>query len=251
MLSKKLFNPEEKLYIVQQPVNADMRKQRRKFLEERRKKSMDTDGRKTSSNQEQKAWWDLPLEVYANEQELLRGLYQQEEPACTCLFKRFARQLYARALHITRSPEEAEEIVQESFLSACSHIADFEQRSSLRTWLYRIVSNNALMRLRRKAPDLTSLEASQERQEVDLASGEPTPDTRVLDEELRKALKLAVDQLPELLRTPFLLRSVEGMKTKEVAKYLGITEATLKVRLHRARQELRKLLYSYLQEDVS
>ncbi len=212
---------------------------------------MKTEGRELSSNQEQRAWWNLPLEVYANEHELLRGLYQQEEPACTCLFKRFARQVYVRALRMTRSPEEAEEIVQESFLNACSHIGDFEQRSSLQTWLYRIVSNTTLMRLRRKAPDITSLEASQERQEMDLTSGEPTPDAQVLDEELRKALRLAVDQLPEILRTPFLLRSVEGLKTKEAASRLGITEATLKVRLHRARQELRKLLHSYLQEDVS
>lgn len=206
---------------------------------------MDTD------NQEQGEWWNIPLHVYANEQELLRGLYQQEEPACTCLFKRFARQLYLLALRMTKSPEEAEEIVQESFLQACAHIPDFEQRSSLRTWLYRIVSNTALMRLRRKVPNTSSLEASQERLEMNLASGEPTPDARMLDEELRKVLKLAIDQLPEILRLPFLLRSIEGLKTKEAASRLGITEVTLKVRLHRARQELRKLLQSYLREDVS
>lgn len=207
---------------------------------------MNTDGREIPTNQEQNALWNIPLEVYANEQELLRGLYQQEEPACTCLFKRFARQLYTLALRMMRSPEEAEEIVQESFLRACSHITDFEQRSSLRTWLYRIVSNTALMHLRRKKPDSYSLEASQESQEVDLASEEQAPDARVLDEELRKALKLAIEQLPETLRTPFLLRSIEGLRTKEAARRLGITETTLKVRLHRARQELRKLMHSYL-----
>ncbi|GCF08674.1 RNA polymerase sigma factor [Dictyobacter arantiisoli] len=211
---------------------------------------MDTDSREIPSNQEQSAWWNMSLEVYANEQELLRGLYQQEEPACTCLFKRFARQLYARALSMTRSPEEAEEIVQESFLRACSHITDFAQRSSLRTWLYRIVSNTALMHLRRKKPDSSSLEASQERSGADLTSEEQTPDAWVLDKELRNALKLAIEQLPETLRTPFLLRSIEGLRTKEAARRLGITETTLKVRLHRARQELRKLMHSYLQEDA-
>lgn len=199
-------------------------------------------------NQEQ--WWNIELDVYGDEQELLRGLYEQEEPACTCLFKRFARQLYALALRMTRSPQEAEEIVQESFLSACSHISDFEQRSSLRTWLYRIVSNTALMHLRRKKSDAFSLEESREKLEANLASGEQTPDARVLDEELRKALKLAIDQLPETLRVPFLLRSVEGLRTKEAAEYLGITETTLKVRLHRARQELQKLMHSYLQENT-
>ncbi|WP_201386380.1 RNA polymerase sigma factor [Ktedonobacter sp. SOSP1-85] len=211
---------------------------------------MNTDGREIPTNQEQSASWNIPLEVYANEQELLYGLYQQEEPACTCLFKRFARQLYTLALRMTRSPEEAEEIVQESFLRACSHISDFEQRSSLRTWLYQIVSNTTLMHLRRKKPDSYSLEVAQERQEAELASEEQTPDARVLDEELRNALKLAIAQLPETLRTPFLLRSVEGLRTKEAARCLGITETTLKVRLHRARQELRQLMHSYLQEDA-
>lgn len=221
------------------------------FREERRKRPMGTDGQDILSGQEQSAWWNVPLEVYANEQALLQGLYQREETACTCLFKRFARQVYAQALRMTRSPQEAEEIVQESFLRACSHITDFEQRSSLGTWLYRIVSNTAFMRLRRKAPDTHSLEASQERQEEDLASEERTPEARVLDDELRKTLILAVDHLPETLRMPFLLRSIEGLSTREAARRLGITESTLKVRLHRARQELRQRLHAYLQEDVS
>lgn len=206
---------------------------------------------KDTSNQEQGAVWNIPLSVYANEQDLLKGLYQQEEPACTCLFKRFARQLYFVALRLTRSPEEAEEIIQESFLQACSHIKDFEQRSSLQTWLYRIVSNTALMHLRRKQPDSASLEESQEKQGLDVASEEQTPDAQVLNAELYKAIRLAIEQLPETLRTPFLLRSVEGLRTKEAAQRLGISEAAFKVRLHRARQELRKLMHSYLQGNSS
>jgi RNA polymerase sigma-70 factor (ECF subfamily) len=206
---------------------------------------------KDTSNQEQSAVWNIPLSVYANEQDLLQGLYQQEEPACTCLFKRFARQLYSVALRLTRSPEEAEEIVQESFLQACSHITDFEQRSSLQTWLYRIVSNTALMHLRRKQPDSSSLEESQEKQGLDVASEEQTPDAQVLNAELHKAIRLAIEQLPETLRTPFLLRSIEGLRTKEAAQRLGISETAFKVRLHRARQELRKLMHSYLQGSPS
>lgn len=195
------------------------------------------------------AMWDIPLEVYANEQELLQGLAQQEEPACTCLFKRFARLLYAVALRMVRNPEEAEEIVQNSFLQACSHMTDFEQRSSLHTWLHRIVSNTALMHLRRKQPETASLEESREQWGFDAVSEEMTPDAHMLDQELRKAIQLAIEQLPETLRTPFLLRSVEGQSTKEVARRLGISEGTLKVRLHRARQELRRLLHSYLQGE--
>lgn len=210
---------------------------------------MNTRHHASSSRSEPDERWDIPLEVYANEHELLQGLFQQEEPACTCLFKRFARQLYTVALRMVRNQEEAEEIVQQSFLQACSHVRDFEQRSSLRTWLHRIVTNTALMHLRRKQPACASLEESQEQRGLDAASAEFTPDEQVLDQELRQAVRLAIEQLPETLRTPFLLRSVEGQSTKEAARHLSISEGTFKVRLHRARQELRKRLHSYLQEE--
>ena len=206
--------------------------------------------RMVPSQREKSAFWNIPLNVYANEEELLQGLSQQEEPACTCLFKHFARQLYTVAWRLTRNQEEAEEIVQESFLQACSHMAEFEQRSSLQTWLYRIVTNTALMHLRRQQPGVSSLEESQEKLGIDVASQELTPDGRVLDQELRKALSLAIEQLSETLRTPLLLRSVEGQTTKDAARHLGISEGTFKVRLHRARQELRKLMHGYLQEGV-
>lgn len=192
--------------------------------------------------------WNIPLEIYGSEQELLQGLYQQEEPACTCLFKRFARQLYAVALRMVKNQEEAEEIVQETFLHACSHITDFEQRSRLPTWLHRIVANTALMHLRHKNLDASSLEEVQEQGTEKAASEELTPDAQVLDQELRKALHEAVEQLPETLRTPFFLRTVEGRSTREAAQQLNISEGTLKVRLHRARQELRKRMHVYLQE---
>lgn len=96
---------------------------------------------------------------------------------------------------------------------------------------------------------MSSLEEPREQARGDVVSKELTPDAHVLDQELRQAVRLAIEQLPETLRTPFLLRSVEGQSTKEAARYLGISEGTLKVRLHRARQELRKLLHSYLQEE--
>lgn len=193
--------------------------------------------------------WNIPLEVYGSEQELLQGLYQQEEPACTCLFKRFARQLYAVALRMVKSQEEAEEILQEAFLHACSHITDFEQRSRLPTWLHRIVANTALMHLRRRNLDASSLEEAQEQGAEEATPEELTPDAQVLDQELRKALHVAVEQLPETLRIPFLLRAVEGRSTREAAQQLNISEGTLKVRLHRARQALRKLMHGYLQEE--
>lgn len=129
---------------------------------QKRKKPLKMHKHITPSRQEQGAGWDIPLTVYGSEQDFLRGFYQGEEPACTCLFKRFARHPYAAALRMVRNQEEAEEIVQGSFLRACTRVRDFEQRSSLQTWLSRIVSNTALMHLRRKCPDTSSSEESQQ-----------------------------------------------------------------------------------------
>src|SRR5579884_771980 len=94
--------------------------------------------------------WDIDFEIYKNEEELLAGLRRNEQWACTCLLKRFARRFFKLARQMVNNDEEAEEIVQESFIQACDHIANFEGKSSISTWLYRIVSNAALMYRRRK-----------------------------------------------------------------------------------------------------
>ena len=116
--------------------------------------------------------WDIDTEVYKNEEELLEGLRRQEKMACTCMLKRFARRLYALARRMVNNDADAEEVLQESFIQACSHISSFEGKSSLSTWLYRIVTNAALMNLRRKTHQTLPLT-----EEVD---GEQTSNTAML-----------------------------------------------------------------------
>ena len=201
--------------------------------------------------------WDIDLTVYDDETELLAGLRRKDRLACTCLLKRFAPRLYRLALHLTGEADEAEDVLQESFIQACDHIAGFEGRSGLGTWLHRIVLNTALMRLRRKQPRMVSLDEPATSDQASSSSmdwehvaaqvdGSAEPGSDVLSLELRETINAALLHLPDALRTAFVLRDVEGLSTRDAAAALGIAESALKVRLHRARLALRTLLAPYL-----
>lgn len=194
--------------------------------------------------------WEIDLSVYDDEQALLAGLRGHERLACTCLLKRYAPRLYRLALRLMGEPDEAEDVLQESFIRACDHIADFAGQSGLGTWLHRIVLNTALMRLRRQDPTTVRLDAAESTASADLlAAPLPDPSGGVLATELRASLEEALLALPATLRVAFVLRDVEGLSTKEAAAALGIGESALKVRLHRAHHALRAPLAAYLQQD--
>ena len=185
--------------------------------------------------------WEIDLTVYQDEQELLAGLRRGEELACTCFMKWYAPSMTRLALRMVGDPDEAEGVVQESFIAACAKIDGFRGESALRTWLHRIVVNTALMRLRRRRPERLRIDPANEdaRLPLLLANNPEEPLKAVLDRELGDELSQAIMQLPETLRTAFVLRELEGLSTREAAEALGISEAALKVRLHRARAALR------------
>jgi RNA polymerase sigma-70 factor (ECF subfamily) len=194
----------------------------------------------------------VDLSIYENETALLEGLRSGEADACTCMFKYFAPQMYAQALRMLGDPDEAEGVLQMSFIRACEKIDDFEARSGLGTWLYRITTNEALMRLRkRKQPSSSIDELADTLNPAELPhqtqSWPKTPASSVLDNELRQHLERALQQLPDSLRLVFVLRELEGFSTEETAKTLEIGVSAVKVRLHRARLRLRELLASYLE----
>jgi RNA polymerase sigma-70 factor (ECF subfamily) len=189
--------------------------------------------------------WETDLSVYDDEAALLEGLRRRDRLACTCLLKRFAPRMYRLALQLTGETDEAEDVLQEAFIQACAHVADFEGRSGLATWLHRIVLNTALARLRRKSLSTVPLEtddlgmhATQDLM-IDRAAG---PSDVVLGQELGETLERAILALPDSLRAAFVLRDVEGLSTKEAAAAIGLAESALKVRLHRARMVLRGML---------
>jgi RNA polymerase sigma-70 factor (ECF subfamily) len=193
---------------------------------------------------------DIHLTIYQNESELLDALRRGERSACTCLFKRFAQRLYTLAAQLMGEKDEVDDVVQESFIQACRHINAFEGKSSLGTWLHRITYNTAMMHHRRHTVPVIALE---EPADEELSSHKDvlvdelaTPEHAMLTAELQKTVQQAIDALPPALRSALVLRMIEGMSTKEAAERLGIEEAALKVRLHRARQQVRQHLTSYL-----
>jgi RNA polymerase sigma-70 factor, ECF subfamily len=193
----------------------------------------------------------IDLQIYDDEAALLAGLRKGEPDACTCLVKRFAPLVYAKAVRMVGDPDEAEGVLQLTFIKACEKFATFEGRSALGTWLYRIAANEALMQLRRRPAPMESIDDLAETIRAEdipqnLHAWPIDPATAVLGAELRGQLERALAALPESLRTVFVLREIEGLNTEETATALDLGESAVKVRLHRARLRLRELLAGYL-----
>jgi RNA polymerase sigma-70 factor, ECF subfamily len=187
----------------------------------------------------------IDLKIYEGEAELLEGLRRHDSHACACMLKRYAGQIYALALRMMADQDEAEEVLQETFINACSKIDDFQGRSSLGTWLYRIATNAALMRIRKRKPTVSLEDALDEGQLSPpkiIVDWQPDLEQAALDRDLREALEAALHELSEPLRMVFVLRDMQGLSTAETAEMLGISQSAAKVRLHRARLQLRELL---------
>jgi len=189
-------------------------------------------------------------QVQFDEGALVAALQQGDPDAFAELVERHSETIYNLALRMMNNPQEAEEVLQDTFVSAFRALGRFEGRSQLSTWLYRIAYNAALMRLRRRELPTTSLDEpllSDEgepmpRQLVDWSA---VPDELLLKGELDAVLREAVDRLPEGSRAVFVLRDIEGLSTAETAAVLELTETNVKVRLHRARMALRESLTEY------
>ncbi|MGN6155645.1 MAG: RNA polymerase sigma factor [Sphingomicrobium sp.] len=158
------------------------------------------------------------------------------------------QRLFRAAWSILKDRAEAEEAVQAGYLSAFSAMEKFEGRSSLSTWLTRIVINEALGRLRSQrrrreqleSEGVTLIESYRER--LAQASVEPAPDVMVAREQLRALIEKSVADLPDTFRSVFVLREIEGLSVEDTAEVLGIPAATVKTRLHRARAKLQQAL---------
>jgi RNA polymerase sigma-70 factor (ECF subfamily) len=158
------------------------------------------------------------------------------------------QRLFRAAWSILKDRAEAEEAVQAGYMSAFAAIDRFEGRSSLSTWLTRIVINEALGRLRSQrrrrehleSEGVTLIESYRER--LAQASAEPAPDVTVALEQLRHLIEIAVAELPDNFRSVFVLREIEGLSVEDTAEALGIPPATVKTRLFRARGKLQQAL---------
>jgi len=157
------------------------------------------------------------------------------------------RRLYRIARGILRNNTEAEDAVQDAYVSAFTHLASYRGESTLGTWLSRIVMNEALGRLRRRRPtiDLAALESVQSEAEIiqfPLSTPSDDPERTMAQRQILQLVEQATDNLPEVFRLVFVTRVIEGMSVEETAELLGIKPETVKTRLHRARQLVRDRL---------
>lgn len=181
----------------------------------------------------------------AGDAELVRRALIHDETAVRAIIKAHNRRLYRLARGILRNDGEAEDVVQETYVRAFTHLADFRSESSLSTWLSRIAMNEALGRLRRARPgvDISSLpQGAVEAQIIQfpLLSAADDPEKTMAQREIQRVVEGAIDELPAPFRMVFIARVVEGMNVEETAELLDLKPETVKTRLHRARAMLRE-----------
>lgn len=161
------------------------------------------------------------------------------------LVNRYERKIYRLGMNITGNREDAEDVLQDTFLKAFEHLPEFRQDSRFYTWIVRIAVNEALMKLRkRRSSKEVSMEDSEDNEgEVtvrEFADWKPNPEQQLAQSELENILMNAVKSLPPSFRTVFYLRDVEGLSTEETAQMLDLSAGAVKARLFRARIRLRE-----------
>jgi RNA polymerase sigma-70 factor (ECF subfamily) len=186
----------------------------------------------------------------SDDRALLARIRVGDKAACAACIEQHSPEVYRLALRLMKNEAEAEDVVQETFLSAFKGIDQFDGRAELRTWLYRIAHNVALMQLRRAKMDLVSIDEASEPED-----GAPVPqvlfDWCCLPEpemdkaEVRLELEQALKAMPEKLRAVFVMRELEGMSTQAAAEALTVSAEVVKTRLRRARLWLRERLSTY------
>ena len=165
----------------------------------------------------------------------------------------YSNPIYRLGLRMLGNSQDAEDVLQNTFINALTHLQTFEGRSSFSTWLYRIAANEALMLLRKKKPEVNLEDAeangnTEDLKPIQFVDWSALPEDELLSGEGKKVLNQSIQRLPEPMRIVFLLRDIEGLSIKETADALNLTETNVKTRLLRARMFLREQLSTYYGE---
>lgn len=194
--------------------------------------------------------------------ELVERFRKGRSSAFRELVRRYQGKVYALALRLTSNQADAQEVLQDTFLSVYRKIETFRGDSAFSSWLYRITANAALMKIRsrgnrRDVPLDDVLSAVEGQPYIPTMGRDWSEDAErvAINRQLAQQIGAAVEKLPEKYRVVFLLREVEGLPTQEVADALGLSTPTVKTRLHRARlflrQELERTFNALPQEDLA
>lgn len=196
--------------------------------------------------------------VYSMSEEpivVIEELQSGDRTAYADLLDAQAPKIYRLALRMLGNHQEAEDVLQETFLNAFRSIDSFEGRADIGTWLYRIATNQALMRLRKNVPPTISIEEpypseDHETSPLQLEDWCCLPEEEFASEEAVQEIENAIHSLSPALRAAFVLRDLHELSTRETAEVLGISESAVKTRLLRARLNLRDELSTYFGERL-
>jgi RNA polymerase sigma-70 factor (ECF subfamily) len=188
-----------------------------------------------------------------DESKWLAAARRGDERAVRKLVDDYSPRLYNVALRILRSHQDAEDALQETFITALNKLGQFDGRAEFFTWIYRIAVNASLMALRKKRSRQKNEESIEVPRFEDIRSRElvdwgADPIRKLLTGEMREKMEAAIDKLPAKYRVVFVLRDLEGLSIAETSKTLGLSPANVKIRLMRARLFLREALAEYFHE---
>ena len=156
------------------------------------------------------------------------------------LMRRHNTRIYRVARAVLKDENEVEDVMQQAYVNAYLHLNQFEERAQFSTWLTRIAVHEALSRRRKWKPDVVTPAETLGDPMDTLTAEQPDPERQAYARELGRVLEAAVDALPEMYRTVFMLRDIEGLSTSETAEGLQLGEEAVKTRLHRARAMVRR-----------
>ena len=182
-----------------------------------------------------------------SEKEIIRLAKKGDQRAQSAIIKNYEKMVYNLGLKLLGNEDLAEGILQETFLKVLQALPNFQEKSQLSTWIYRIATNQALMRLRTKKRRMKSFDENLEDENKDYSgfarSLEQDPLDSLLNNELKEKMDIAIDQLPDNYKTTFVLKDVQGLALKEIAEIMELSLPAVKSNLHRARIALRNKLY--------
>ena len=177
--------------------------------------------------------------------EIVKRVREGDRALFEILMRRHNQRIYRVARAVVNDERDVEDVMQQAYINAFTHLDQFEERAQFSTWLTRITLNEAFGRRRRqKSEPITSLPSPSDEHAGALmermTSPQPDPERQAYAGELRHALEQAVEALPENYRVVFMLRDIEGLSTSETGEGLGLGEEAVKTRLHRARVMIRR-----------
>ena len=180
-----------------------------------------------------------------SDEELVRRIRAGETGLFEILMRRYNQRLFRTAWAILRETDEAEDVMQQAYVNGYTHLHQFAERARFGTWLTRIAVNEAFARLRyrHRFQGVETMPDWDEKASEVRGSKAPDPEQEALRGEVRGFLESSFESLPEIYRSVFMLREVEGLSTADAAECLGLSEDTVKTRLHRARGLLRQELF--------